>query len=166
MDYCRYSAMPVGRFVLDVHNESPALWSASDALCAALQLINHLQDCGKDYRHLNRVYLPLDMLASEGCDIEALGGPAAPPELLRTVRRLGRTVQDLLERARPFAAGIKDARLGYEVAVIQKLAEDLTQTLMRRDPLSQRVHHHPAEAAALAVLGAAGGFLQRRRGRR
>jgi len=42
IDYCRYSAMPVGRFVLDVHGESRATWPANDALCAALQIINHL----------------------------------------------------------------------------------------------------------------------------
>src|SRR5262249_21021184 len=55
IDYCRFSAMPVGRFVLDVHGESQSLWPANDALCAALQVINHLQDCAKDYRELNRV---------------------------------------------------------------------------------------------------------------
>ena len=48
--YCRLSAMPVGRFVLDVHGERRDTWPANDALCAALQVINHLQDCGKDYR--------------------------------------------------------------------------------------------------------------------
>src|SRR5262249_42528038 len=37
--YCTYSAMPVGRFVLDVHGESRATWPANDALCAALQII-------------------------------------------------------------------------------------------------------------------------------
>ena len=58
MDYCRYSAMPVGRFVLDVHGESTSTWPASDALCAGLQINNHLQDCAKDYRDLNRVYMP------------------------------------------------------------------------------------------------------------
>ena len=50
INYCSYSAMPVGRFVLDVHGESRSTWPANDALCAALQIINHLQDCGKDYR--------------------------------------------------------------------------------------------------------------------
>ena len=50
MDYCRYSAMPVGRFVLDVHGEDAGTWPANDALCAALQVINHLQDCKKDHR--------------------------------------------------------------------------------------------------------------------
>ncbi len=48
--YCRYSAMPVGRFMLDVHGESTSTWAASDALCAGLQINNHLQDCGKDYQ--------------------------------------------------------------------------------------------------------------------
>src|SRR5262249_22584329 len=49
MHYCNYSAMPVGRFVLDVHGEARSTWPASDALCTALQVINHLQDCAKDY---------------------------------------------------------------------------------------------------------------------
>ena len=48
--YCRYSAMPVGRFMLDVHGESTSTWAASDALCAGLQINNHLQDCAKDFR--------------------------------------------------------------------------------------------------------------------
>src|SRR5688500_15119822 len=67
--YCRYSAMPVGRFMLDVHGESTSTWAASDALCAGLQINNHLQDCGKDFRDLNRVYLPRDALAAEVKDI-------------------------------------------------------------------------------------------------
>ena len=32
IDYCRYSAVPVGRYVLDVHGEDRATWPASDAL--------------------------------------------------------------------------------------------------------------------------------------
>jgi phytoene/squalene synthetase len=44
ISYCALSAMPVGRFVLDVHGEHHTTWPASDALCAALQVINHLQD--------------------------------------------------------------------------------------------------------------------------
>ncbi len=67
MHYCSLSAMPVGRFVLDVHGENPqATWPASDAICAALQVINHLQDCADDYRNLDRVYLPLETLEKHG----------------------------------------------------------------------------------------------------
>ena len=42
VDYCRYSAMPVGRYVLDVHGESQHLWPANDALCAALDVVQSL----------------------------------------------------------------------------------------------------------------------------
>lgn len=152
LDYCRYSAMPVGRFVLDVHRESEALWSASDALCAALQIINHLQDCAKDFRDLDRVYIPLDRLAACGETVGSLGLERATPGLARTLRGLAEDTQVLLARARPFAAGVRDARLAYEVALIQRLAEDLTSKLMTRDPLSERVHHRPWETLALAVL--------------
>ncbi|MGH7041821.1 MAG: squalene/phytoene synthase family protein, partial [Acetobacteraceae bacterium] len=41
--YCRYSAMPVGRHVLDLHGEDRATWASSDALCTTLQVLNHLQ---------------------------------------------------------------------------------------------------------------------------
>ncbi len=75
--YCTYSAMPVGRFVLDVHGESRATWPASDALCAALQIINHLQDCGADYKQLNRVYIPLDAFARHGAEVSGLAAAKA-----------------------------------------------------------------------------------------
>ena len=77
MDYCALSAAPVGRFVLDVHEEDPSIWPASDALCSALQVINHLQDCAKDYRGLNRVYLPLDTLAAHGASSISTDAPCA-----------------------------------------------------------------------------------------
>ena len=72
MDYCRYSAAPVGRFVLDVHGESQALWPMNDALCTALQVINHLQDCGKDRAEIDRIYIPLDALADANLGVEEL----------------------------------------------------------------------------------------------
>ena len=155
MDYCRYSASPVGRFVLDVHGESRALWPANDALCSALQVINHLQDCAKDYLNLDRVYLPEDELARAGTDVLALAAPRASPELRGVICGLARRTAGLLDASRPFAAGIQDGRLAYEVALIQRLAESLTAWLVVRDPLSQRVHHRPWEVAGLAVLAMA-----------
>lgn len=143
MDYCRYSAAPVGRFVLDVHGESRTLWPANDALCSALQVINHLQDCGDDYRDLDRVYIPTGELKRAGTSVEALAVSGASPELRRVITGLARGTAGLLDRSRPFAAGIKDGRLAYEVALIQRLAESLTARLVRFDPLSERVHHRP-----------------------
>jgi squalene synthase HpnC len=156
MDYCRYSAAPVGRFVLDVHHESTALWPANDALCTALQVINHLQDCAKDHRMLDRVYIPLDALATQGASVEALAARQASPALLKTIQSLAHRTSELLEQSRPFAHVIADRRLALEVGAVQSLAESLTSRLTRRDPLSERVHHHPAQAALLSARGAFG----------
>jgi len=152
LDYCRYSAMPVGRFVLDVHGESQATWPANDALCAALQVINHLQDCGKDYRELNRVYIPEDALAEAGITVEALGQPAASPGLKRAIAALGRKNAGLLAVSRSFAPQVRDSRLALEVDLIQILAQDLNKKLTRRDPLSQNVHHSKMNVAALFLM--------------
>jgi len=149
IDYCRYSAMPVGRFVLDVHGESRSLWPANDALCAALQVINHLQDCAKDYRELNRVYIPEPMLVAAGIGVEALAQDKANPALTGVISALARKNAELLETSRPFARGIQDGRLALEVDLIQTLADDLNTMLMNRDPLSQPVHHSKTDVLAL-----------------
>ena len=151
IDYCRYSAMPVGRFVLDVHGESQNLWPANDALCAALQVINHLQDCAKDYRELNRVYIPEPLLAQAGIGVEALGQGKANPALAGVISSMARRNAELLEVSRPFAGGIHDGRLSLEVDLIQTLADDLNTMLINRDPLSQSVHHSKMDVAALFV---------------
>src|SRR3954462_6570002 len=100
--YCTYSAMPVGRFVLDVHGESRATWPANDALCAALQINNHLQDCGKDYRDLDRVYIPLDSLRDTGAKVEDLGNDRASPALLTCLHEVAGRTGGLLQLSAPF----------------------------------------------------------------
>jgi squalene synthase HpnC len=151
LDYCRYSAMPVGRFVLDVHGESRELWPANDALCAALQIINHLQDCAKDYREIDRVYIPMDMLEQAGLSTLALAKDKASLALRGVIGELARRTQGLLAASRPFAGQIRDHRLSLEVSLIQTLAEDLTQRLLNRDPLSERVHHTRGEMPGLLL---------------
>ncbi len=168
MDYCRYSAAPVGRFMLDVHGEARSTWAASDALCAALQVINHLQDCGKDYRDLDRVYIPLDALAGAGLDVRSLGEARAGPALRGVIAGLAGRTADLLCVAAPLEAGVKDLRLALEIGVIHTLAASLNGRLETRDPLSERVHHGKLETAGLALSAVAaslGGRLGSRRNR-
>jgi len=161
IEYCRYSAMPVGRYVLDVHGEEQATWPANDALCAALQIINHLQDCAKDYREIDRVYVPLDALAANGLTVEALAAPRATPALLRCIGGLAARTGTLLEQSRPFALQIKDRRLSLEVAAIQSLAERLVGVLRARDPLSERVHLTKPQMLLTGLSGAAGALSRR-----
>jgi len=163
MDYCRYSAAPVGRFVLDVHGEARTTWPANDALCAALQVVNHLQDCAKDYRELDRVYLSEELMAAAGTGVEALSAPRSTPALRSVIVGMARRNRDLLDQSRSLAGQIKDRRLAYEVALIQRLAEDLTARLIARDPLSERVHHQPLEVVGLVILAGKDQIAGRRR---
>ena len=153
--YCSLSAMPVGRYVLDVHGESQATWAASDAVCAALQVINHIQDCGKDYRNINRVYIPDDVLARHGVPVEALGEPKASPALRAVLRELAERTLGLLRDGSALPRQVADFRLGLETAVIIGLAEHLTRGLIGRDPLSEKVHHGKAAFAGIAAVAAA-----------
>jgi squalene synthase HpnC len=155
MDYCSYSAMPVGRFVLDVHGENPAAWPASDAICAGLQIINHLQDCGEDYRNLDRVYLPLDELQALGIGVSTLGMVRAAPELSACIALLADRAHALVCAGEQLPGMVKDLRLGFEIAVITRLALRLSEMLKTRDPLSERVHLGKAGMLGYAFLGVA-----------
>ncbi|TFV43004.1 squalene synthase HpnC [Bradyrhizobium frederickii] len=151
--YCRYSAMPVGRFMLDVHGESTSTWAASDALCAGLQINNHLQDCGKDFRELNRVYLPRDALAAHGASVEQLGLAQSPPAMLACLHGLAARNEALLDEGRSLAAEIRDFRLGVDVAVIQAYADRIVRLLKVRDPLRERVHLNKFELLVFSLAG-------------
>ena len=129
IDYCSRSAMPVGRFVLDVHGEARDTWPGSDALCAALQIINHLQDCAKDYRALDRVYIPLDALAASGAGVETLSDARASPALRNCLRGLVGRTSALLHESRGLEAKVNDTRLALEISVIQSLASQLLTIL-------------------------------------
>jgi len=161
MNYCRYSAMPVGRFVLDVHGEDRATWEANDALCAVLQIINHVQDCAADYRNLDRVYLPLDMLKARGARVEDLKAPAASPQLRVCLNDICGRLDGLLKKSAGFSGQIEDRGLSLEVSVIQRLAETLTRMLRANDPLSERVHLGKLEVAGVAVMGLMQGASRR-----
>ena len=161
MHYCRYSAMPVGRFVLDVHGETRSIWAASDALCAALQVINHLQDCADDYRALDRVYIPLDELAAHGIGVEALACGKASPQLRACLKSLAVKTGELLADATKLPYQVASLRLAAETAVIIGLARKLMQFLVTRDPLSKRVHLTKAGAVAVAAREASGIIARR-----
>ena len=162
--YCSLSAMPVGRFMLDVHDEDRSTWAANDALCAALQINNHLQDCAKDYRDLDRVYLPLDAMNAVGANVEMLAQYRATPELLKCLHALARRTEILLEESRSLARDVKDTRLGLEISVIDAFADKIVNLLKVRDPLSENVHLSKQQMLASALSAMAFGFFRRATG--
>jgi farnesyl-diphosphate farnesyltransferase len=139
MDYCRHSAAPVGRYLLDLHGESHATWPASDALCASLQVLNHLQDCAEDYASLDRVYLPLEMLDAAACDVTELTAVSASPGLRRVLDTCLDGCDRLNGEARALPGMIRNRRMRMEAAVIVAVAHRLTKRLRQGDPLAGRV---------------------------
>lgn len=163
MAYCRLSASPVGRYLLDLHGEDPADYAVSDPLCDALQVINHLQDCQKDYREMDRVYLPQDWLAEAGIGVEALDETKTSPALRHVLDQCLDGCENLMIRARNMPGKLQSRHLGAESAVIIALADALIGQLRRRDPLAERVAFGKPRMAAIAI-GALARFWVRGRG--
>lgn len=159
--YCTYSAMPVGRFVLDVHGEDVSTWAASDVLCTVLQIINHTQDCGKDYRNLDRVYIPQDMLAATGATTEDLGAAYATPQLLNCLHKLTDRTQIYFNASPSLAGKIRDTRLACEVATIDALARKLLTILKQSDPLKDKVHLGKGATLTTMIVAVAGTLLRK-----
>lgn len=162
--YCNLSAAPVGRYLVDLHGEATAAYPASDALCNALQVLNHVQDCGADYRALDRVYLPQCWMAEAGVGVEALGGRRSPPALRQVLDRCLDAVDGLLALAGRLPGELRDLRFAMEAAVILAIARKLGRELRRRDPLAERVVLTKPQYAACGVRGI--GRLLLRRGLR
>jgi squalene synthase HpnC len=138
-DYCRYSAMPVGRHVLDLHGEDRATYEASDALCTSLQVLNHLQDCAKDLAALDRCYLPMDLLSRCGASVDELRGPVETAGLRRVFDLLLDHVDGLNAAAIGLPRRTRSRRLRLETAIIVGLARRLAHRLRRGDPVARRV---------------------------
>ena len=159
IDYCNHSAAPVGRYLLELHGEHPDVFVYSDALCNALQVINHLQDCGDDYRNLDRVYLPLGWLEAAGETVEALSRPKSPPGLRAVMDQCLDETRGLMEIASHLPRNLVNRRLCLESSVIIKVANDLVKQLARRDPLAERIELSKARYGWAAAAGIVRGLL-------
>jgi squalene synthase HpnC len=150
IDYCRYSASPVGRHVLALHGVGKEAWPASDDLCNALQVINHIQDCADDYRELDRVYIPQDMMSRHGMSTAELAREKVTPALRATLDEMLAKLETMMPSTRGLPKHVPDWRLKYETSIIAVLAERLIVLLQKRDPLSENV-----KLGKIAMLGAA-----------
>ena len=158
--YCIKSAAPVGRYLVDLHGGSTNGYGPSDALCNALQVINHLQDCQDDYRTLDRVYLPGDWMQAADIDVNDLDRAGATPGLRTVINQCLDATEDLLRQASALPGGVVSRRLAMESAAIIEIAWRLCARLRRRDPLAERVALTKGgyiwccvKGASLALLG-------------
>ncbi|GAA0590529.1 squalene/phytoene synthase family protein [Caenispirillum bisanense] len=155
MAYCRHSAAPVGRFLLRLHGAPAAADSPADALCAALQVLNHLQDLRADWTRLGRRYLPLEDMA-EPAD---LGRTPAPERLRAPILAALERTRDLLAAAAPLPVLAGDRRLAMQSAMVLHLAHRLAARLTAAAPHTEgvRAARHHWLTAALAGLAAGAG---------
>lgn len=153
MMYCQFSAAPVGRFLLQLHGESVATFGPSDSLCAALQVLNHLQDCADDLAALGRVYIPATWLRGAGLSHDVLAEETTPPALREVFDITLDHVDGLIDLARPLPQRINSRRLRLQAAITLVVAERLSARLRRQDPLARKVKLTPPEYAAAVIAG-------------
>ncbi len=153
LDYCRYSASPVGRYLLDLHGETREAWPANDALCSVLQIINHLQDCADDYIEMDRVYIPRDILHACGGHYDDLGLEMASPGLRAAMITMLDHMEPMMQLAQTFPPQVRDFRLRMDTAVINALAVKMINRLRYRDPLCDYVKLNKAQKLCALIQG-------------
>jgi squalene synthase HpnC len=117
LDYCSKSANPVGRLLLHLADvREPEALAQSDAVCTALQLINHWQDLSVD-RLKPRLYLPLTDLARHGLNAETVLAGQHSPALAACVAELNDWAMALMDQGRPLARRL-GGRLGWELRLV------------------------------------------------
>jgi hydroxysqualene synthase len=153
INYCLYSAAPVGRYLVDLHGCGDQPKKATDALCIALQILNHLQDCKDDYLEIDRVYIPEDMLRAQNIDVSALKADHASMELRAVLDAVLDRTDELLKHARTGPKQISHRGLRLETAVIIAIAEKLSKKLRHNDPIAGRVELSKMQKTLCALKG-------------
>ena len=143
IDYCHLSAAPVGRYMINLHggfrDQTSHDYKGSDALCIALQILNHLQDCREDFELLNRVYLPLDIIKAHNVTLDHLIADEAPPELRDCLNDILDYVDALIDTSQDFPSKLDNLWLGMESQIIINVAVQLSKKLRKYDPIKSRV---------------------------
>jgi squalene synthase HpnC len=119
LDYCRYSANPVGRLVLHLCGyPDPERQCLSDATCTALQLANFWQDVAVDLGK-DRVYIPLEVMERHGYTLEDLFALKATPAFRSTMREVVAKARELFIEGLPLA-GMLDRRLAVDIELFSR----------------------------------------------
>ncbi len=138
LNYCRFSACPVGRFLIALHNENIDT-ASSDALCSALQITNHIQDAQQDWVRLRRLYIPSDWMTTDGTSTDDLEKPSITVGLRATLDRMLDQTDILLDRATALPLSLHHRGLAAEAAICVKIARQLSFRLRHNDPIRAKV---------------------------
>ncbi len=153
--YCRFSANPVGRFLLHLHGECASAQAPADALCTALQILNHLQDCRTDRDTLGRIYIPIQWAMRAGGE-DSFFDPRNIIARRAVLDAMLDRVDDLIDRARSLPLHVQNKRLRAQSIATIALAERLSRLLRQNDPVLHRVEVRKADAAKAFFAGLSG----------
>jgi len=145
--YCKYSANPVGRFVIDLIYKKKKLpqknfkeiYFASDCLCTSLQIINHLQDCKKDFQELKRIYIPKSFFKKHSVDKEIFKFKDSNSNFFDLVYEMTEKVKIMLVKSDEGLRMIKPWSLRKETLIILNIAKRLCYLLKNNDVLRKNV---------------------------
>ena len=158
-EYCRWSAAPVGRFMLAIHNENPSTYLPGASLCVALQIENHLQDIKYDAKLLKRVYIPSDMLKKFGVKVKDLLKDKETPALNSLKKDILQKVKGLIKEAEVLLSIVKSRRLKLELGVILSLTHIMLKKLEKEDVLAKDVKLSKTDWLKAVVCGIAKGLF-------
>lgn len=129
MAYCRCSANPVGRLMLQLFDAAtPRNIGYSDAVCSALQLINFLQDLAQDYHEKGRIYLPRDEMVRFGVNEDHLRELRSDAAMQRFIAFQAERAGRLLHAGAPLGRALP-GRIGFELRLIMQGGARILQAL-------------------------------------
>lgn len=158
LGYCVHSANPVGRFLLRLHRAPPAADGPSDALCTALQILNHLQDLREDWIVLRRLYLPLEWIEAAGAAPEDMVHSPMPEAFRGPILEALDRTDHLIAQARPLPGLIGERGLTMQSRMVVDLAERLSRRLRRAAPETAGIKATSTDWLHAALKGIAAGF--------
>ncbi len=135
--YCILSTASLGRGFLSIAGETNANTDASDALCIALQLLNHWRDLAYDARTLGRIYLPQEWITSVNArEEDILQGALLTPAWREVLRTLDNTITEKLCTAATLSKSLKSRRLRLHTKTLLNIAHAWQAALQHQDILT------------------------------
>ncbi len=159
IEYCRFSANPVGRFLLDLLGAKPEARAASDHLCTALQILNHMQDVKADYLHLDRIYLPQDWMIEAGVNEADLKADSSTHDLRHLIDRVLDKTEQHLTAAEALPGLVTSLGLRMQAGTTLAVSWRLLHLLKNNDPLCRPIKLSKLDWLIGAIKGFFRGFF-------
>ncbi len=139
VDYCKYSAAPVGKFMLAVHQENPSTYLPATSLCVALQIVNHVQDLKYDVSLLKRLYLPAEIMKKYHLRTEDLVQDKSSISVQKAVKHIMEKTLGLVKEGCILPELIKSLSLRIEVCIILSLTNIMIKKILKGDILAREI---------------------------